>query len=409
MTEQIGKVTLDYTFYNGQDQYSDGDIENDLLQLIMEEPDVEKILAEDDRWPVLYHFSPVRQNILEWYPFKKDASVLEIGAGCGAISGVLCRNAKHVTSVDLSKRRSLINANRNKEYDNLTIMVGNFNDVVLKEKYDYFVVGSDQVWHCMHGEKKELEFFFLKFASPWQRITMAPSFGFKKIPYRWNSIYTSGLRGFRYLSCRENEGAVLIERQTGQQATVLLDPTMLIEDDVWWKIQKMPLLFLDEEYILVYALGDLDKDTSEYIREIGVRYNYSIVYINDVKSPFYTKTRPDEFLYWISHSKLVVTDSFHAIVFSIIFRKAFLAVNRSDGKNMQDRIDTLLTKFMLMERKYPRIDHSRDSIYDSSFLFETDYTITKCILKEEREKAAIFFRQNFKSNHRIKMKSSRAD
>lgn len=56
MTEQIGKVTLDYTFYNGQDQYSDGDIEKDLLQLIMEEPDVEKILAEDDRWPVLYHF-----------------------------------------------------------------------------------------------------------------------------------------------------------------------------------------------------------------------------------------------------------------------------------------------------------------------------------------------------------------
>ena len=58
----------------------------------MEEPDVEKILAEDDRWPGLYHFSPVRQNILGWYPFKKDASVLEIGAGCGAISGVLCRN-----------------------------------------------------------------------------------------------------------------------------------------------------------------------------------------------------------------------------------------------------------------------------------------------------------------------------
>ena len=140
MTEQIGKVTLDYTFYNGQDQYSDGDIENDLLQLIMEESDVEKILAEDDRWPVLYHFSPVRQNILEWYPFKKDASVLEIGAGCGAVSGVLCRNAKHVTSVDLSKRRSLINANRNKEYDNLTIMVGNFNAVVLKEKYDYIAI-----------------------------------------------------------------------------------------------------------------------------------------------------------------------------------------------------------------------------------------------------------------------------
>ena len=57
MTEQIGKVTLDYTFYNGQDQYSDGDIENDLLQLIMEEPDVEKILAEDDRCYIIFHLS----------------------------------------------------------------------------------------------------------------------------------------------------------------------------------------------------------------------------------------------------------------------------------------------------------------------------------------------------------------
>ena len=140
MTEQIGKVTLDYTFYKGTDQYSDGDTEDDLLQLITDEPDVEKILAADNRWPVLYHFSPVRWNILEWYPFEKDTSVLEIGAGCGAISGVLCKNCSRVTSVDLSKRRSMINATRNQQCENLTIMVGNFNDVVLQEKYDYITL-----------------------------------------------------------------------------------------------------------------------------------------------------------------------------------------------------------------------------------------------------------------------------
>ena len=140
MTEQIGNVTLDYTFYQGQDQYSDGDIEDEILELVSREPDVEKILAKDNRWPLLYHLSPVRQNILEWYPFRENANVLEIGAGCGAISGVLCRKAKQVTSVDLSKRRSLINANRNREYDNLKIMVGNFNDVVLEEKYDYITL-----------------------------------------------------------------------------------------------------------------------------------------------------------------------------------------------------------------------------------------------------------------------------
>lgn len=140
MEEKIGNVTIDYTFYKGTDAYSDGDIENDILKLVSEEPDVEKILANDNRWPVLYHLSPVRWNILEWYPFKENASVLEIGAGCGAISGVLCKNAKRVVSVDLSKRRSLINANRNRHCGNLTIMVGNFNDVELTEKFDYITL-----------------------------------------------------------------------------------------------------------------------------------------------------------------------------------------------------------------------------------------------------------------------------
>ncbi len=135
--ERIGKVKLNYQFYQGADQYSDGSIEDELLQMVKEETDIEKLLREDNRWPVLYHLSPVRQNIVDWYPFEADASVLEVGAGCGAISGALCRKAKRVVSVELSKRRSMINAYRNRECDNLEIMVGNFNDVELNEKFDY--------------------------------------------------------------------------------------------------------------------------------------------------------------------------------------------------------------------------------------------------------------------------------
>lgn len=138
--EQIGNVKMNYQFYKGTDQYSDGDIEDDILRMVQEEKDVLKILKADHRWPVLYHLSPVRQNILEWYPFKEHAHVLEIGAGCGAITGALCRHCERVVSVDLSKRRSLINANRNREYGNLEIVVGNFNDVVLQEKFDYITL-----------------------------------------------------------------------------------------------------------------------------------------------------------------------------------------------------------------------------------------------------------------------------
>jgi len=140
MKEKIGNVVLNYQFYKGNDEYSDGDIEDVLLDLVENQDDIIEILKNDDRWPILYHLSPVRQNILEWYPFKKDANILEVGSGCGAITGVLCRKAKTVTCNDLSKRRSLINANRNKEFDNLEIMVGNFNDIIFEQKFDYITL-----------------------------------------------------------------------------------------------------------------------------------------------------------------------------------------------------------------------------------------------------------------------------
>ena len=81
--------------------------------------------------------SPIRENIIEWYPFEKDARVLEVGAGCGAVTGALCRAARSVTCVDLSKRRSLINALRHRQYSNLNIVVGNFNDIELNQEFDY--------------------------------------------------------------------------------------------------------------------------------------------------------------------------------------------------------------------------------------------------------------------------------
>ena len=135
--EKIGGVTLDYTFYDGKDIYSDGDSEEKLLRLTQDEEDLEKTVTEESDWPVLYHFSPIRRNLLEWYPFWKEASLLEIGSGCGAMTGLFCEKTGHVTAVDLSRRRSLINAYRNKNHNNLDILVGNFKDIHLTNHFDY--------------------------------------------------------------------------------------------------------------------------------------------------------------------------------------------------------------------------------------------------------------------------------
>ncbi len=132
------KLNLDY--YGGTDYYSDGDIEDELLNIVKNTKDFDEVLSKDNRWPILYHLSPIRENIINWYPFKKGATLLEIGGGCGAISGVLCDNVEIVKVVELSRRRSAINHERNKHHDNLEIIVGNLNDINFNQKFDYITL-----------------------------------------------------------------------------------------------------------------------------------------------------------------------------------------------------------------------------------------------------------------------------
>lgn len=136
MNDQIEKV-LNLSFYKGKDLYSDGDIEDELLNIVQNNDDYMGILKNDNRWPILYHLSPIRENLLEWYDYDKNGSVLEIGAGCGAVTGVFCRKTSRVVGIELSKRRSMINATRNAKYGSLEIIVGNFEDIQIKEKFDY--------------------------------------------------------------------------------------------------------------------------------------------------------------------------------------------------------------------------------------------------------------------------------
>jgi len=136
----MSKIKLNLEYYSGRDIYSDGEIEDELYEITLNNNCYDDIVFNDNRWPILYHLSSIRHNIISWYPFKKDCSILEIGAGCGAITGALCDKAKEVVAVDLSKRRSEINANRNKNRDNLEIIVGNLSDIKFERQFDYITL-----------------------------------------------------------------------------------------------------------------------------------------------------------------------------------------------------------------------------------------------------------------------------
>ena len=142
--EVIGNITLNLDYYSGEDLYSEGAAEDMLLDLVTRysESEYEHVIQNSKSWSVMYHLCHIRENIVSWLPILPDSKVLEIGAGCGAVTGGLAKKGGQVDCIELSKKRSLINATRHREYNNINIFVGNYTDVEpnLTEEYDYITL-----------------------------------------------------------------------------------------------------------------------------------------------------------------------------------------------------------------------------------------------------------------------------
>ena len=142
--EKIGGVTLDLSWYDGNDYYSEGANEDYLLSLVKEheESEYDGLILGSRLWSAMYHLKPTRENIVSFLPAGKDMSVLEIGAGCGAVTGALSELFGSVDCIELSRKRSLINAYRHKDRNNIEIIVGNFETIEpsITKKYDYITL-----------------------------------------------------------------------------------------------------------------------------------------------------------------------------------------------------------------------------------------------------------------------------
>ena len=148
-------------YYKGEDVYSDGIVEDEILNYVQNgKEDLETFIGND--YAKAYHLLPIRENILNWYPFGKAQSALEIGAGCGAITGALCKKLGKVVSVDLSQKRSKINYERHKDFQNLTIMIGNLNDMYFEELFDYIILNGVLEYAISFTEGKKPYHTFLK-------------------------------------------------------------------------------------------------------------------------------------------------------------------------------------------------------------------------------------------------------
>ncbi|WP_312647414.1 glycosyltransferase [Aminipila sp.] len=99
----------------------------------------QEFISDNSCYTINNTFSKVRENILNWYPFKENASICEVGAGMGAITGLLCDKAKKVTAIEMNALRAEIIKKRNADKTNLTVISEDINYFETEEKYDYVI------------------------------------------------------------------------------------------------------------------------------------------------------------------------------------------------------------------------------------------------------------------------------
>lgn len=163
---------------------------------------------------------------------------------------------------------------------------------------------------------------------------------------------------FKAIGVREVSAINIIKQNTGRDdAKVVLDPTMLLTRDDWIKIEKKPRYIENESFFVTYFLGGRSEKIDKYIKKLEIKYNCKSINLDiefksdsQIENKDYFITSPDEFIWLIHNAKCILTDSFHATVFSILFHKPFYVFGRKTkekNNNMETRIDTLLSCFGL--------------------------------------------------------------
>lgn len=249
----------------------------------------------------------------------------------------------------------------------------------IKNIYDYFIVGSDQVWNP-HYNFVAGKCDFLDFANNRQKISYAASFGVSEIPDERKKEYAEYLNTFKAISVREKQGAKIVRKLTNRNAEIVLDPTMLLDAEDWKKIERKSNCKPEHKYIFVYALGEKNERFKSKIDQLCKDYDVfdiKAVQKNGKELP----VGPSEFIYLLRNSEIVLTDSFHAAVFSLIFHKRFIVFNRT-GLNMNSRVESLAE----LVDESNRINECGDFDCEK----EIDYQKTDTILKRERKKSIEF-------------------
>lgn len=249
--------------------------------------------------------------------------------------------------------------------------------------YTSFIVGSDQVWNP--SSYIMLPIYFLTFAESNKRIAYAPSISRSELPKEYKKDYKSWLEGMSAISVREKAGANIIQELIGQNVPVLVDPTMLLNKEEWLVISKRASNRPDTAYLLTYFLGGPTDDTRKKLEKLAKEKNMTIINLGDITERETYETGPSEFLDYINNASAFFTDSFHGVVFSIIFQTPFVVYERqSSGPSMYSRIKTILDNFNMRNREANGFNED---------IFSMDFSGTQKVLEREYNKSINYLKE----------------
>lgn len=259
-------------------------------------------------------------------------------------------------------------------------------------KYDTYITGSDQCWNSTCHDFSWA--YYLDFVKDGNKISYASSIGPDTRLLDTTRISTL-LPSFSAISAREEGTAQTLSALTDKEIAIVPDPTLLLSASQWRSLAaETPLV--DGNYILLYTPYIRD-NVLDIAKAVHKATGWKIVVtkllgLSDYKAlrglnvDFQTQAGPEQFLNLISHAACVVSGSFHAIVFSMIFRRPFLAV---DG-DRDNRMAHLLKKYSLEAQAV----HPEDVSQKIQSLQSVDYTTFNDIIPAEQAKAIDYLKKS---------------
>lgn len=296
----------------------------------------------------------------------------------------LCKNLLRFRPYKLNKKKKFenflsLNINQTNKFNTL--------EEIEATGYTHLIAGSDQIWNYV--VTKHDPAYFLSFANRFQKkIAYSASAQAGKIDLDHSSIKL--IKNFDHISVREDSLSQSLKKYGINDSIVTIDPTLLLDKEEYQKIENTNIK--NKDYILIYNLeGAYSDKLYEIINILNKANKCQIINISPKKVKIKCKNilncGPEEFLKYIHNAKYVVTNSFHAVVFSIIYNKEFYCVLRDPGDK---RVPDLLKALDLEYRIYT------DKENFDGFANEINYCEVMKNLNKLREKSIKYINEVIK-------------